>query len=316
MTKILLRLFAGLLIAFPLQAQEKVYMPWIEVLNMHPDYQVATTRLFKTYVDAGNEYLILLPEHKDSSLYDESIEQSMENAKDIGAMYYIRAELNRVGETAVFSLSMYRTADGIKTWNSLQKAASPDDLDPILEHIARNLGKVDKEETSDIYSVSGYDSQSLRRKNANSSYGLTIGGGFSGVLDAVHHAPAGFGAVWQYDTRNLILDITGEMYFSNVNVFSLSINSWKPITSKPSTFFAGGGLGFGGIVVDTYEPDYTYEGYNSSSRSGIILYAGGGYLINRDATVSLRLSGKAYLPAFKVEGVVPAGVLFNITLLF
>jgi hypothetical protein len=31
-----------------LQAQEKVYMPFFEVMNMHPDYQYSTSKLFKT----------------------------------------------------------------------------------------------------------------------------------------------------------------------------------------------------------------------------------------------------------------------------
>ena len=53
-------------------AQEKIYMPYFEVINMHPDYQNSATHLLKTYLESGNKMELILPD-KDTLYYKEGL---------------------------------------------------------------------------------------------------------------------------------------------------------------------------------------------------------------------------------------------------
>lgn len=293
-------------------AQEKVYMPWIEVININSEYQLSVSRLFKTYVEGNNKYTIVLPAQRDTLQPVETVEQSQNHAREAGATYFLRGELNRMGELAILSLTLYRTSDGTKVWGGLEKAASPEDLDPVLSKLAGAMGTQD--DKGNIYNVSDYRARELRRMNANNSFGFILGGGSSFVTGVNRNFPAGFGCMYQYDTRNLLLDLTGELYFSDVNVYFMSIQAWKPFSNASNTPFAGGGIGYGGVSIQKKVDVNSYT--TEDGQGGLMLFAGGGYLLNRDATVSLRFNGRVFVPLFKVYSEVPAGVLVSVAILF
>ena len=102
-----------------INAQEKIYMPYFEVINMHPDYQNSITHLLKTYLEAENKTELILP-IKDTSYYSETKEQAFAKAKSLNINHVMIGELNRVGETVVISISLNKTENGEKEWNSIQ----------------------------------------------------------------------------------------------------------------------------------------------------------------------------------------------------
>jgi len=298
-----------------LYAQEKIYMPWIEVVNMHNDYSYAVSRLFRTYVNAGDRYELILPPESDSLLRLETVEEARAHAISYGAGYYILGEMNRVGELAILSLTMYRSSDGGKVWNCIEKAYSPEDLDPLLSRIAENLGTGTLQYAKKIDQVTDYESRAYRRKDANTSFGVMIGGGTTFVSGISHNFPAGFGVLWQYDVRSMLLDLSGELYFSDINLFQLGIHGWVPFSRTSSTWFAGGGLNYGGFVIENQSNDEDYY-YEDHEKAGLIFSAGGGYLFNRDASVSLRVTAKILIPTFKVGSYYPAGAVVGLALVF
>lgn len=166
-----------LTLANQMHGQEKIYMPWIEVVNMHTDYSYAVSRLFRTYVNSGDRYELILPAETDSVLKLETAEEARAHALTYGAGFYILGEMNRVGELAILSITMYRSSDGEKVWTRIEKAYTPEDLDPLLSRIAESLGTEALQYAKKIDQVTDYESRAYRRKDANTSFGVIIGGG-------------------------------------------------------------------------------------------------------------------------------------------
>jgi hypothetical protein len=315
-----LKLLTATLISFfffSSQAQEKIYMPYLEVMNIHPDYQYSTSKLFKTYIDNYKKYELILPDKYDTLGFDESFDQVKQKAIEKNCTYFIIGELNRLGDVVVITINLYNASDGKKIWQSIKKAYTPDDIDPIMEKLAVNLGKQNQSEGEDIYSVTDYDSRELNKIGANKYFGVSIGGGGAFVSGISKNLPAGFGAVGSYDMRNMIFNIRAEMFFSDIKLYYFDINALYPFNSGKNSPFVLGGMGYGGCTMKSTKDYniYNYE-YNYNSGSGLYLFGGGGYLFNRNAEVSLRFGGNFYFPLFKVDGKIPAGILFTTTLLF
>jgi hypothetical protein len=306
---------------FYVKAQEIVYMPYFEVLNMHSDYQYSTSKLFKTYVEGINKYRIVLPPKPDSTFKPETFEQTKENARKTNAKYFITGELNRIGELVVVSVSMYNSYDGTKVWGTMLKARTPDDIDPIMQKIAGNLGSTQKKpENDNIYNVTDYEARELNKINATTSVGLIIGGGYGFVSNIKNNFPAGFGLIASYDARDVMFDVKAEGYFSDMDIYSVGMDALYPFSTCKNTLFIGGGLGYSGIDIEKSTlVDYNGTSYSENSSkhgAGLILLASAGYILNRTGSVNLRFTVSPYLPLFKVGSDYPAGVLFNVAILF
>jgi len=171
---------------------------------------------------------LILPE-KDTSYYRESKDQAIAKAKSLNIGHILLGELNRLGETVVISVSLYKADNGEKEWNIILKALSPDDIDPIMQKVADNLNNQNSiNETDDIYNVTDYNSRQLNKITANTYWGIEIGGGAS-FFNVPNKFPAGFGLVYSGDLRSIIFDIKGSMYFSDVNLYNLSVQINYPL---------------------------------------------------------------------------------------
>lgn len=280
---------------------------------MHPDYQYSTSKLFKTYVDSHNKFLVILPPKTDTIYLSESFDLAQKNATELNCQYFVLGEFNRMGEVVIITISLYNTLDGKKVWTNLSKALTPDDIDPILEKLSASLGDPKSGTEGDIYNVTAYDSKELNKIGANKYLGLTIGGGYSFVSDIDKNFPAGIGITGSYDMRDLIFNMKAEMYFSDIKIYYINIEAMRPLSSAKNAAFISGAMGFGGVNKVIEPTNY----FNSSvSEGGLFLFAGGGYLMNRNSNVSLKFAGNFYTPVFKVDGTIPMGVLFTTTLLF
>jgi hypothetical protein len=296
-----------LIFSLIINAQEKIYMPYFEVINMNKDYQDATTRLLKTYLEANNKAHLILP-NKDSIIYSETKEQALINAKSLNINHVLIGELNRVGETVVISVTLFKTENGDQEWTTIQRAISPDDLDPIMQKVALSLiNRNSIANSEDIYNVTNYDAKQLNKMSANTYYGIEIGGGVA-FLNAKNKLPTGFGVVYSGDLRNLILDVKGSLLFSDVNIYNLSVHVNYPLINKVASPYLSGGLGYGGVTVK--EASQTYRG------NGLTFYGGGGYIVNRTSNINLRVDANLFLSAYEVNNTYPSGVLLGIMLLF
>lgn len=310
--KITVIYFACLWLCFSAAAQEKVYFPLFELLNVHPDYQYSTSKLLKTYVDSNGRYEMVLPSKTDSLSGMETLDEIQNKARLLNANYFLIGEMNALKDIMIITISLYKTADGQKVWTDILKARTVDDLDPILQLIAKSLGTTMKaSEAEDIYSVSQYNSPALNKRNANTSFGVFIGGTYTFYPHVQNNFSSGLGLKLSYDTRNLIFDINGELYFSVIDIYNLNLNVLYPFSKGAQTPFLGGGLGFGGHSIDTNSSEFM-----TSSNGGLLLYAHGGYLFNRTSTVQVRGGITAYTATYQIDDHVPYGVGCNLTFTF
>jgi TolB-like protein len=306
-----IKIFTGLLLFAwaPVFCAEKIYMPFFELINVHSDYQYSTARLFKSYVDELLKYQLVIPGKSDSAVDQPSMEEVQALSKTHDCPYFILGVMNRVGETVIISVSMYKTGDASMMWSDKLKASSPEDIDPILQKLARSIGTAQKAaKDGDIYSVTSYEAQQLRKVRVNNAFGVSLGG----VLTFLSDEPfsAGGGIFWFYDARSILFEIDGQAYPLGDNSLGFfSIGTYYPFSALSQTPFLGGGLGVG----------FTSSDSESADGSGLILYLGGGYMINRISNVGLRVHGRYFIGAYKMDDrdrSIPHGLLLNVELYF
>lgn len=101
-----------------------------------------------------------------------------------------------------------------------------------------------------------------------------------------------------------------------MNLIQVSIHAWKPFSNARNTWFAGGGLTYGGMIIERSNHGVEYTEPAIDERVGLSFSAGGGYLFSRDANVSLRITSRLYFPTFRLGGSYPAGALISVALFF
>lgn len=301
-------------------ASERVYMPLFELVNIHDDYQYASSKLFQRYADKDGRYEVVIPAQTDSAQAQPAKADVQKIAQEKGCSKYILADLTRLGETVVVSLSLYSTQNGQLLWSDAMKAANPDDLDPILERMAKAIGTDQTaSQTEDIYTVTQKEEKKLRKMRANKSFGFGIMG-FTMLNNPGPRFQPGLELFWSYDSRNIIFQIDGSINFYNgsedytytsyysdekttISVdetlanFSLGLSAYYPFLDGSSTPFLGGGASFTSTVIsydsDSYEPE-------GDSKTGIWVRLGGGYLFNRTSNVTFRLRAEYAFSTYKV----------------
>lgn len=309
-----LSLISFYILFFFSSAQEKVYFPFFELINIHEDYQYSTSKLLKTYIEREGKYQLILPRKPTEGSYlPETFAESQERAKTQGTNYFLSGEMNALEDLMIISINLYRTEDGKIVWSDVLKAASLDDLDPILRLLSKALGTKNKASMmEDIYSVSDYETNELSKKDASSTFGISIGGVHTFHTDLDQNFSSGFGAKISYDLRDLILDVNGEFYFGEIDVIDLNLSALFPLSQGRRSPFVGGGLGYGSHKMSSNE-----NSLNSSQRSaGLLAYAHAGYIFSRTSNVHLRATLSAYSATYEIANQVPFGLGFNLALSF
>ncbi len=289
------------LFAVAASAQEKVYMPFFEVINMNKGYQYATSRLLKSYLLDNKKYDLLLPAKTDSN-YTETLATTKENAKKAGANAYLIGELNRIGETVIVRLSLYNTASDTLIWTDKMKADNPDDLDPIMERLAGSFGEKNTTaaDNQNIYTITEQDSRALKKIESNYYYGLSIGSilDFSSI-NGQFSSGLGFSAM--YDTRKMLIDLTAQGYWGDrLDYYLASIEAYYAFKDKKTTPFIGGGFAYSRTNADLETNYSNYSDYSDGTGTGLLALVGGGYLFNRTGNVNLRLSANAVIGLYDV----------------
>lgn len=291
-----------------MQAQQKVYMPFFEVINIQSDYQYSLSRLFQKYVKDQGKYEILLPVWNNEAYPSENNEATQSKARELGAPFFIKGNLNALGDLIIVTISMFRTDNGTEVWNALLKANKMDDLDPILIACSKNLGEKNLTSTADdIYTVTQQEGQELREVETKISSGLLLGGLYP---FGASFSP-GIGILTTYDNRNIIYGLDASLYFhEDDGEGHIAITIDYPFSSSKNTGYAGGGLGYG--FISTYDDTDPYS--PSDENSGLMLMAGGGFILNRSASVRFIFGSRIIVPLFKVNDKITPGINFYIAI--
>ena len=319
MRKIPVLLLAAAALAVSSFSAEKVFMPFFELINVHPDYQYSTARLFKGYVDEAGRYELIIPERQDSVARQPASDAVRKEAQARGCAFYLIGDLNRIGETVIFNVALYSAKDGARVWGDKLKASTPEDLDPILQKVARAVGSGEKAAADgDIYSVTSYEGRELRQVRVRNAFGVAVGGMLftPGLLTGESWDDpfiGGLGLIWTYDARSILFELDGETYFTGrkTEFSSVSISAFKPFASSRLTPFAGGGLGLGNVSTES--------GGETVEEAGLLAHVGGGFIFNRTSNVQLRAQVRYQVGLFKMDdpvGDLPRGVLMRMELAF
>lgn len=314
-TALLLLSLAGLLLAprpaCAAEAPRPVYAPYFDLINVHPDYRYPTSHLFKSYVDNRGKYRLILDPRPDSTYRTPSLDSARVRARELGCDLVLLGTLNRLGETVILSMTLHEAQSGKPLWQDMLKAASPEDLDPILQRVAAALGSPHKAaQAGDIYSVSDYESPELRKVQANRYLGFSING--SGLLTYPYNDEpftAGFGLSFLYDTRHLLLGVEGQLNTFGANKLPLlALSIYRPLNLSGMSPIFGGGVGLGGLSNPAGEDG-----------SGPFLHTGIGYLFNRTSNVGVRVMGRYILGLFDTDAedeAFPQALQLNMEILF
>lgn len=306
--------------------QKVVYFPGFELINMEQGegLQYSTSKLIKSYIEDNHDYTVLLDEQIGTSyLSRETLAVSAQKADAMSARYVMRGEIHYLQGVYIISLGVYEAQTRQQVWHDMAKGVAEQDLDPLLSRLGRSFFTNRTAKTDiEIDEVTEYDQQGveLAQIKVNHYMGVVMGGKYvpnEGVM-------SGIGVAYTYDASTVLFNLDFELYpTSNIlrdnngesrklQSGAISLGVTYPLTRKRMTFYVNGGMeyGYNRITDELWDIEY------SSADSGIGAYVGGGFLINRNSMVNLRIFAAASIPFYEVDGTNLTGVKFGIVTSF
>lgn len=300
-----------------------VYFPYFELINVNKDaaLQYSTSKLIKSYIENNHQYSVVLPERIGQSYYeDEGKELTMRKAKELSAIYFMDGEIHNLQGVYIISVGLYETATGERVWHDMVKGTLEQDLDPLLSRMGRSFLTSKTAKTDiEIDEVTEYDSRGIELKQikVNHFIGLMIGGKYLFGEETL----SGIGLAYTYDASTFLFNMNFDFYPSssllrngsyeerNLKNGSFSLGAMLPLSRKRSTPFLDAGLEYG-FMTTKRDPQFSED--TGTTEGGIGLYVGGGYLINRNSTVNLRVFGGLSIPFYTLENQNFPGFKFGI----
>lgn len=297
-------LFGILTLAFTLWAAEKVYLAPVGLTGMHGDYAIASAKLMKAYIEDDGRFILVVGSEADS-VTTENQAAVKQKAIDKGCTKYIIAEFTRLGENVIMSFKLYNVDKEAPVWDDRLKARNPDDFDPIIQRVARNIGTRNKAaDDSDIYSVTEQETRTPKRKGVNSYIGAAVGGIMATQPEV--EVFGGLDVFLLYDAQIILFGIDVNMYGlgadAAMSYLDLAVSAYYPFGTKAISPFVGGGLA---ISATDYDSDISLSGINvysssyESERSGLTGFLGAGVMFNRSSRVMFVAQVKYMLNFYK-----------------
>ncbi|MEM9022621.1 MAG: hypothetical protein AAGB22_02680 [Bacteroidota bacterium] len=301
------------------RAQEEVYFPHFEVVGLADDHRLSLTLLFRHYVHEAEGFRLVLPPEPDATIASRA--QVRERAQQQQIPHYLQGRVSRMGDLMLVTMALYNTATDSLEWESLLKGTTEEDLDPMMQQLARQLSRQRSGQSeADIYSVTRHESEELQKIQANYNWGLTIGGAATNMNNVSNRISSGAELLLSYDARTIIADLRAGLYSGDVDFRHITINVLYPFGPKRHVPFVQAGLGLShhNVEYDYSNVDFSngsYPDFGPYEGSGLMLSAGGGYLVNRHSNISLRAGVRGYVALYELgKREAPVGILFNLTL--
>ncbi|MEP1093699.1 MAG: hypothetical protein ABJG78_01240 [Cyclobacteriaceae bacterium] len=310
--------------SYQLRAQTNtVYFPYFELISTNKDanLQYSTSKLIKSYIENNHPYAVILPEREAESYFeDEGQSVALAKAKEVSALYFMDGEIHNLQGVFIISLGLYETASGERVWHDMVKGTLEQDLDPLLSRLGRSFLTTKTAKTDiEIDEVTEYDSRGIELKQikVNHFIGLMIGGKYLFGEETL----SGLGLAYTYDATTFLFSLNFDYYPSSsllrdgafdersLRNGSFSLGGMLPLSRKRSTAFIDAGLEYG-FMTSRRDPKFSED--TGSTQGGIGLYAGAGYLINRNSTVNLRVYGGVSIPFYTLENQNFPGFKFGI----
>jgi hypothetical protein len=297
------------LIALHAAAQSnQVYFPYFELISLDKsgELQYSTSRLAKTYIESNHNMHVVLPDH-DGMTYAEkqSINISMQHAQSANLPLVMTGEIHNLNGSFIVALAVYDAKTGEKKWSDMLKGASTEDIDLLLARLGRTFMSSTKARNDiEIDEVTSYEQRGveLQQIKANHYFGVMVGGN---VLVG-NRTLSGFGLNYTFDASTVLFNVNLDFFFGaeesdepavdkqEKQLSSFNMGVIYPLSRKRMTWFLQGGMDYSGVYMEQV------DGYISTG--GVGLLVGGGYLLNRNSTVNLRIHSALHFPTYQVDG--------------
>ena len=300
-----------------------VYFPYFELINMDQEagLQYSTSKLIKSYIENNHDYTVILPEKVNDVYFEnEGLQFATTNAKAVEARYLMKGEIHYLQGTYIVSLGLYGLKNNERVWHDMVKGSSEQDLDALLSRLGRSFMTNKTAKTDiEIDEVTEYDQRGveLAQIKVNHFVGAMLGG--KHLFD--ENTLSGFGLAYTYDASVILFNLNFEFYPSASLLDSYQYRTVKlrhgnanlgiiyPFSRKRSTWYIDGGLEYGLFNMKEHFSD---DSSISTTETGIGLFAGGGYLINRNSSVNLRIFTAISIPLYTVDSNEFPGLKFGI----
>lgn len=298
-------LAASLALAASIYASERVYLAPFNMVGLNPDFGVAAEKLMNAYAEDDGRFILINHAVEDSVKGDDRTAIN-QKAIEKNCTKFIMAEFTRLGENVITSFKLYDINNESAVWSDRLKAKNPDDFDPIIQRVARNIGTKNKATNDDdIYTVTEQETKKPKRKGVTTYYGLNIIGNLALAPEA--DMAAGLGFFMFYDARNLFFSL--DMAISNMGedkekptMFDIALSIYYPFGTSNITPFVGGGLAYSWRTTyseyDSYDGYYYYSDSDELNANGLSADIGGGVMFNRASRISFILQAKYFFDFF------------------
>lgn len=278
-------LVAALAFAASIYAAERVYLAPFSMVGLNEDFGIAAEKLMNAYIDDNGRFVLVNYSDEDSVKAGDR-ESANKIAIEKNCTKFIVAEFTRLGENVITSFKLYDINNEAPVWSDRLKAKNPDDFDPIIQRVAKNIGTKKKATNDDdIYTVTEQETKNPKKKGVTSYGGFKIVGSLP-LNPSEAKMDAGLGLFVLYDAKDFLFGLDGTMNNLGDNdekttLIDLTLSAFYAFTTTNISPFAGAGL--------SYSWRYTHEigssNANEHETNGLALQFGGGVLFNRASRV-------------------------------
>ena len=300
----------GLFLMMPSIAQNKIYFPTFELIGLDKDgeLQYSTSKLAKMYIESNHNQSIVLAQHDGTTyLGNEPFDESVAYAQSANIPLIMTGEIHSIDGHYIVSISVYDAKTGEKKWSDMIKGLTSDDLDPLLSRLGRTfMTKSKARDDIELGEVTKYEQQGVEMQQikANHYFGVLLGAN----APFNDNTQAGIGFGYAFDASTVIFTMNLDFYRSsrestsntfgnntNSNMQSFSMGVAYPFNRKRNTWYFMGGLDYSSFTKYLEIVD------DRTTNQGMGVYVGGGYLLNRNSTVNMRIQTSLYMPTYQVN---------------
>jgi hypothetical protein len=246
----------------------------------------AATDVLRAHLEATGRFTVVRATSPDAG--EPGPAQAAEAAQASGAAVAVTLRVSRLGSTALVRLGVYGP-DGALVHADQLSALGPDDLDPVLERLAKGLAEGGfARDLAEIHTVTAHEEQPFRKRPASAAAGIRLGA----LMPVNRPDPAartgalsGLGLVSWWDADAFLADVSLDFYTSDVDPLSnpdrllaVSTGVYLPLSRGNVAPFVGGGLSWAWSKLG-----------GARGGSGLQPRAAAGLLIGRLSDVSVRV---------------------------
>jgi hypothetical protein len=275
----------SVLVALPAAARAEtlVLLPASGV-NVAPGLLAAASDVLRGHLVRLERRVLVAPGEPGTAEAD--VAAATEQARAASADGAVVLHVTRLASTARVRLTVIG-AGGEVRWIDEMPAATPDDLHPVLDRLARGyVQRRPQARTADIETVTEAESLALRKRKATHTLGVELGLLVPTNVDGP--ALPGAALFWLYDARSFLAEISVGFHEKDGDGgLALGLGAYYPLSRADLTPYLGGGLRWATLDL------------GDGGGSGLQVYGSLGLLLGRLSSVQIRADLSYFVNTFE-----------------